>query len=94
MMTGMPVITWGPKLGNMINSYDWKNTYEACDIIKNGINGFCFDNQGEIEEHIKLLLSNFNLAQTISKEARKTAISLFSREVVKEQWTQFFKSIL
>lgn len=94
MMTGCPVITWGKETGNMKQVYDWRDTYEAPDIIQNGINGFCFDDEHEIEGTIRLLLRDNKLAQSISCEARKTAIATFGKDKIKNDWQKFFDGII
>ncbi len=95
MMTGCPVVTWGPKLGGCnIPSHGWKNTYEACDIITNGVNGFYSDNENQIERYIKMLLNDEALAREISVNARKKALEMFSKEKLKNDWKVFLNSLI
>lgn len=94
MMTGCPVVTWGRLLGNMHIVQDWNNTYEAPDIITNGENGFCSDNEFEIEGIINRLFHDYSLAQKISANARKTALEIFSKDKIKKDWEVFFAGLL
>lgn len=94
MLTGAPVVTWGPELGNLRQIRDWANTYEVPEIIVNGENGFCFDNEKEIKAHIRLLLHDDKLANKISINARKTIIAMFSKEKIKNDWAAFLNDLL
>lgn len=78
MSVGCPVITWGPKLGG--------TTFTAYKFIENGISGFYSDKQEELREYCKTLLSDYDLAKRISKNARKVAEDHFSKTVIKEKW--------
>lgn len=93
LMTGCPIITWGPVYGNAINIPAWKNLYEVPDIIKNGVNGFSSDNTSEIESYIDLLMNDDKLANSISINARQTAIEMFSKKNTKKDWNNFFNTL-
>jgi hypothetical protein len=94
MMTGCPIVTWGPNLGNMKIVPGWEKTYEACDVIKNGLNGFWSDSEFEIEAYIKMLLKDDALAKRISANARKTAIQMFSKDKIRNDWKVFLNGLL
>lgn len=93
MMTGSPVVTWGSILGNTRQIRDWRNTYEVPEIIVNGVNGFCSDNEHELESYIRQLFKDDLLASKISYESRKTALSIFGKDKIKNDWKVFFKSL-
>jgi len=85
LMTGMPTINFGPNLGGSKHPH-YGGTYTLPDVIENGINGFYSDNSGELVDIAKELVSNEKLAKSISVEARKLAIKLFSKEDKLQQW--------
>lgn len=84
MMAGMPVVTFGKK----IIGYDW---FEQSDFIENGINGFYGNSISEIQNYIRILLSDYDWAKSISIKARETANKHFNPEVAKDKWKTFFK---
>lgn len=90
-MTGIPIVAIGNKYGN--GHYFNQNTYEISQIIKNGVNGFCSDNIQDLSLYCKMLLENDSLAKQIGLEGRKCAIEYFGKDKIKEQWTEFFKSV-
>lgn len=92
MLTGTPTVTWGAKLGNWWNS-PWEGTYEASDLISNGINGFALDDLLELNATIKELMTNDSLAAKISQNGRETILKEFSKEKVKNDWTELFKTL-
>lgn len=87
LMTGCPVVTVGPRLGN-----GPQPTYEAYKFLENGVDGFWSDDIGELRYYIKQLLSDYDLARRISTKGREKALSLFDREVCKESWRKFLNS--
>ena len=87
LMTGCPVVTVGPKLGNGITP-----TYEAYKFIENGVDGFWSDSLAELKSYLKLLLSDHSLAKLISLRGREKALSLFDRETCKTAWRNFFNN--
>lgn len=93
MMTGCPVVTWGPALGNL-RKPGWPDTYEAHEIIQHGKDGFWSDNELEIESYIRMLLKDDSLAQKISANARKKAQSIFAKEKIKNDWAQFLNGLV
>lgn len=84
LMTGCPVVTVGPRLGN-----GPRPTYEAYKFIENGVDGYWSDDIGELRYYIKQLLSDYDLAKKISEKGRQKALSLFDRKVCKESWREF-----
>lgn len=93
-LTGIPIVAIGRAKGDPHGWFpDHKGLYEPPDIIQHGVNGFCSDNKEELQDCIKQLLENDQLAKDISTEGRKTAIALFGKETIKEQWKQFLNNL-
>ena len=59
------------------------------DIIRNGINGFCFDDIGQLKDSVNYLLENKQMARYIGQNGRETALKLFGKDVIKAQWKEF-----
>lgn len=91
MMTGIPIVAVGPQLRTM-NVYNWKN-YEVPDIIQSGVNGYVSDSIDEIHSYIKLLLDDHDTAKRISTAGRNTAIRLFNKKMIAQQWVDFFRTV-
>lgn len=91
-MTGIPIVAIGNEIGNSMFLKE-QDTYEVPDIIQNGINGFCSDNIPELREYVERLLNNSAFAKQIGDAGRKTAIELFGKDVIREQWKNFFNSL-
>ena len=85
LMTGTPIIAIGRKLAG------WN--IETPYIIKNEVNGFISDDINELRQYITWLLDDYTLAKKISRNARKTALELFSKGKIKDQWRDFFESV-
>jgi len=88
LMTGIPVVALGRGLAN-IGVYAGIDTYEVGNIIQNGINGYISDNKEELRKDILHLFEDPGLAEAIGKKGRETAISLFSKDIIKEEWRKF-----
>lgn len=89
LMTGIPVVAIGKKLAESLKIAP--NTYEVPDIIENGVNGFCSDDIAELQSYIKQLTANHGMAKRIGRAGRETAIKLFGKETVKQQWKDFLQ---
>jgi len=89
LMTGIPVVALGPRLGNSPHEVG-QNTYEIPDIINNRINGFYSDNIKELQWFIGRLMDDYPFAMKIGEAGRQTALKLFSKEAIKAQWKEFF----
>ena len=81
-MTGIPIVSVGSKLSNFMGL----NLYEVSSFIKNGYNGFISDDHNEIKDYCATLLNDEKLAKEISVNARESAINLFGKETIKNQW--------
>ena len=91
MLTGIPIVSIGPKLGNEIYN---QQTFEAHEIIgENGIAGFWSDDPRELREYCKRLLEDDTLAQNVSEQGRLRAIQYFGREGIKDAWNKFFQDL-
>lgn len=89
MMTGIPVVAAGPKFSE--NRYPDQKTNEIEDIIKNGENGFVSNDVGELRKDVALLIKDDELAKRIGEAGRKTAINLWDKSKISQEWKQFFE---
>lgn len=89
-MTGIPIVAIGKELGQ---SWIRESTYEVPFIIKDGVNGFCSDDIGTLKDDVSLLLRDKEEARKIGEAGRKTAIELFGKEMIKDQWKTFLEKI-
>jgi hypothetical protein len=87
MMTGIPVVAAGS--GFTKNLYPEQNTNEIEDIIVNGKNGYVSNSISELKKDIELLMEDYDLAKEIGRAGRKTAINLFGKEKIANQWKEF-----
>lgn len=88
MMTGIPVVAVGKKYS--LNVYG-EDTNEIEEIIKNGYNGYVSNDIDELRNRIKMLLEDKNLARAIGEAGRKTAIELFGKDKIKQEWKEFIE---
>lgn len=96
MMTGIPMVCIGQKLAEELPEIapnDRYHYYEMTDIIENGKNGFISDNINELRDACHQLLEDHELAKRISDQGRKTAIRLFGKEKIREEWERFFSTL-
>ena len=89
-MTGIPIVAIGPQLGNR-SAWRDHDLYEIQDFIQHGINGFISDDIRELQRCIRLLLDDYELARRISEEGRKTAITHFGKDLIREAWRAFLE---
>jgi glycosyltransferase involved in cell wall biosynthesis len=92
MMTGTPIVAVGTGMREN-DAYKWKN-YEIPDIIQNGVNGYIANSSDEMRGYIQVLLEDFATAQRISEAGRKTAIQLFGKQTIMQQWSDFLKNLM
>lgn len=87
-MTGIPIVAIGPSRGN---AYYFANhdLYEITDLITNYVNGFISDNKEELQSYINTLLTNETVAKTISSNARISAIKIFGKDKIYEEWRRY-----
>ncbi len=91
-MTGIPVVSIGPESGNP-EFLDMQYTFEIQDLITNKKDGFISDDIGELNDYVRNLLADKELAVKIGKAGRESAIKIFGKETIKRQWQNFFRSI-
>jgi glycosyltransferase involved in cell wall biosynthesis len=91
LMTGIPVVAIGKGLANL--GYFQMDAYEVDKIIENGVNGFISDDIGQLKSYLNDLLYDDDLSKKIGQAGRKTAIELFGKENIKNQWRDFLESI-
>lgn len=92
MMTGSPIITYGPELGGFRSPKDGKMLHEASELIEKGVNGFYSDNLDELANYVGLLVENHSIAKNLSKEARNKALKMFSKKLAINKWKDYFNS--
>lgn len=88
LMTGCPVVTWGPKLGGSNPPM-----YEVPDLIENEKEGFWSDSEKEISKYLNMLLNDSSLATSISKAGREKALKYFSKTAATIVWKEAFDSL-
>jgi hypothetical protein len=96
MMTGIPVVSIGPKLAEeltCVSPNDRYHFFEVPEFIKDGVNGFISDDITELRKDLDLLLTDSVLSEEMGKAGRDTAIKLFSKDVAKEAWKNFFNGL-
>lgn len=96
LMTGIPIVALGTQLAEEIENADRGavgHYYELENIIENGINGFISNDIGQLRGYIHELLESYDLASAIGKNGRETAIKLYGKEKVAEQWKEFLNSL-
>jgi hypothetical protein len=72
MMSGMPPVVYA--------------SWEMDRIIEHGVNGFKSTNPTEMINYVNNLLEDHDLAKEMGKEARKTALKLWSPEISREAY--------
>lgn len=87
MMTGTPMVCLGAKHANSMDIGD--DLYEVPDIIQNGYNGYVSDDIQELRYAIEKLTTDKHHATEISRMGRITAMELFSKEIIKQQWERY-----
>lgn len=92
-MTGIPVVAIGPKHGNA-EYFPGHKLYEVHKFIQNGVNGFVSDDERVLKEYCSLLLRDKKTAAAVGAGGRTTAIDLFGKEKIRQQWGDFFKGII
>lgn len=90
-MMGIPVVALGPEHCN--KDYPEQKTYEIHELITNGVDGFWSDDINELQKYVKMLLDDHSLAKKIGDAGRKTAIDLFGKDNVKNDWKLFLEKI-
>ena len=92
LMTGIPVVTVGPSIGNH-DYYTEGKMYEQHELIENGVSGFWSDDLNELRHYISELMNCRKLSDKVSKAGRERALELFHPDIIKSDWGDFFKSL-
>lgn len=86
-MTGIPMVCLG---SNYVNSLKIAGElYEIQDFIENGYNGYVSDDIQYLRGAIERLVNDKHHANDISRMGRKTAMELFDRAKITEQWRNY-----
>ncbi len=83
MMTGIPIVAVGDELGNGSMFPDQK-TYEVTEWLE-----LYSDNVLQLQNYIKFLFEDEEIAKEFSVVQRELAISLFGKQKIKKQWEDF-----
>lgn len=89
MMTGIPVVAAGPSFSMQIYQ---QATNEISDIIQNGRNGYVGNSVSEIHDYIEDLLEDKEKAKEMGENGRRTAIQLFAKNKIRQEWTDFLEN--
>lgn len=95
-MTGIPIVSIGPRLAEdipEIGQNDRLRFFEIGNFIQHGHNGFISDNINELRDCIHQLLEDHELAKRIGEAGRKTALELFAKQPILEQWRTFLDQL-
>lgn len=91
-ITGIPVVTYGPKIGSSVSTLmGYPELCEVPELIENGVTGFYSDDVVELKHFIRQLMSERELSETISKNAREKLLKEFHPDVVVKNWKTLFK---
>lgn len=89
MMTGIPIVSIGKKLGNSLAEYG--QLFEIPDILDHGMSGIISDDIDNLIEKTKLLQNNHSAAFRIGRIARKRAIAFFGMQRALNDWKRFLE---
>jgi hypothetical protein len=96
LMTGIPIVSIGKNLAEKIPTVPQSEQFDFFEIpriIENGVNGFVSDDINELRADIGKLLEDQELARKIGAAGRETAIKLFSKDIARTNWANFFDSL-
>ncbi len=91
LMTGIPIVAIGSGLAD-IQAVDGAFQYEVSSLL-NGHNGYVSDDPVKLREYCEKLLKDQEIARYIGENGRKTAIALFGKQTIKEEWRNFLCSL-
>lgn len=63
------------------------------EIMENGVNGFCSNDESQLVAYTKELLADENLRQQMGQEARKTVLEKFSESNFITNWNNTFNKV-
>jgi hypothetical protein len=92
MMTGIPIVSVGDETWRH-KDHPRVKLFEVPHILRQGDEGFVFDNVDALKSAIQRLFDDHDYAKEISAKAREKAIRLFGKENVAPQWQSFMESL-
>lgn len=92
MMTGIPIVSVGEDLWSHKHHRGLK-LFEIPHIMRQGDEGFCFDNVESMKDTITRLFNDKPYADIISKKSREKAIRLFGKENIAPLWQKFLENL-
>jgi glycosyltransferase involved in cell wall biosynthesis len=69
-------------------------TCEIPNIIENGVNGFCTNDEGELRTLTEKLIADPMFAKSIGEKGRQTVIEKFSEERFINEWNNIFNGAI
>lgn len=93
MMTGIPIITLGPKSGGIQSPKTGEYLHEVSSFMSESDCGACSDNIQELLEYTDSLFNSPSYAKEVSKNCRNTALKYFSKQVAKSRWKELLESL-
>lgn len=90
-MTGIPVVALGSKL--MHDRFPDEHLYEIPNLITHGVDGFYADSIEDLQEIIRSLINDYDLAKRISTEGRAASIKYFGKKTIKAQWVSYLRNL-
>lgn len=86
MMTGIPIVAVGPKLGNSEKVFPGYPFYEVDDFL-----GYSEDEIDDFKTLIGSLMNDDAFSEKVSYFQRRKAIKLFGKSEIKHQWHEFLE---
>lgn len=84
---GLPQVVYGPSL--------WQTTgHEPEQLGKHGDDILIGNTPEELVKYLNMVLGSKDLAQEMSEKSREKAIKVYGRDVLAEQWGEFFDDII
>lgn len=91
-MAGIPVVSVGQRLFGRAGP-SLAGLYEVPDLIEHEVNGFVSDEHDELQSCLRCLLAHWDYAREVSEAGRASALAHFDKELIREQWRQFFATL-
>lgn len=92
MMTGIPIVSVGDGYWCHKDHRELK-IFDVPHIIRQGDEGFVYDNVEDMRTIIAKLFEDYEYAKTISGKAREKAIRLFGRDTIAPLWKSFIETL-
>jgi hypothetical protein len=88
-MSGIPIVSVGPALGNPYSSGFNQETFEVPELLGEGLYGLSSDDPETLAGYIKELLDNPEQAKALGMAGRQRAIDVFGKDAIKNEWRKF-----